>query len=120
MGRPGWRRTLIKRGEVYWVNLDPTIGAEIRKTRPAAVVSNDINNINARTVTVLPMTSNVAKVYPFEVLIRAGACGNKDDCKAKANQVRTVDKRRLGNPMGMLPPEAMAAIDAALRLHLDL
>ena len=120
MGRIGGRRTLIKRGEIYWVNLDPTVGAEIRKTRPAVVVSNDINNVHAQTVTVLPIASNVAKVYPFEVLIKAGACGNKDDCKAKANQVRTVDKRRLGNLMGLLPPEALAAIDAALRLHLDL
>ena len=111
---------MIKRGEVYWVNLDPTVGAEIRKTRPALVISNDINNVNAQTVTVLPITSSVEKVYPFEVLLEAGACGNKEACKVKANQIRTVDRRRLGKVMGVVSPEIMARIEKAVMLHLDL
>lgn len=111
---------MIKRGEVYWVNLDPTIGSEIKKTRPALILSNDLNNLNAQTVTVLPITSALEKVYPFEVLLRAGIFGNKEDCKAKADQIRTVDKRRLRRLMGMVPPEILARVEVATRLHLDI
>lgn len=111
---------MIKRGEVYWVNLDPTIGAEIRKTRPALVVSNDTNNVHARTVTVVPLTTSTEKVYPFEVLLKPGTYGNKEAAKAKANQVRTVDKRRLGRLIGILPSGAVEQVEVALRLHLDL
>jgi mRNA interferase MazF len=111
---------MIKRGEIYWVNLDPTLGSEIRKTRPALVVSNDANNMNAGTVTVLPITSNVSRVYPFEVLLPAGSCGNKEACKTKADQIRTVDKRRLGKPMGFASSAVLAAAEHAMRLHLGL
>ena len=111
---------MIKRGELYWVNLDPTIGAEIKKTRPVLIVSSDLNNIHAQTVTVLPLTSTIDKIFPFDVLLKAGACGNKQACKIKANQIRTVDKRRLGNHFGMLTPDLMAAADAAMRVHLSL
>lgn len=111
---------MIKRGEVYWVNLDPTIGAEIKKTRPAVVVSNDVNNVHAQTITILPLTTSTEKIYPFEVLLPAGAFGNKEASKAKANQIRTVDKRRLSGAMGLLPEKIMAQIEDALRLHLDL
>jgi len=111
---------MISRGEIYWVNLDPTIGSEIQKTRPALVVSNDVSNANAQTVTVLPLTSNVARVYPFEVLLPAGTCGNKDACKAKADQIRTVDKRRLGRLVGAVGSETLEKAAAALRLHLGL
>lgn len=111
---------MIKRGEIYWVNLDCAIGSEIKKSRPALVVSNDLNNLNASTVTVLPITSSVEKVYPFEVLLKPGACGNKEPAKVKANQIRTVDKRRLGKLMGLLPDETVGRVESALRLHLGL
>lgn len=111
---------MIKRGEIYWVNLDPTIGSEMRKTRPALVVSNDVNNLHAQTVTVLPLTTSVEKVYPFEVRLEAGVYGNKEAAKVKANQIRTVDKRRLSKLVGFLPADRMAKVDAAIRLHLDL
>lgn len=111
---------MIKRGEVYWVSLDPAVGAEIRKTRPALVVSNDLNNLYAQTVTVIPLTSAVAKVYPFEVLLKPGAFGNKEPVKAKPNQIRTVDKRRLGKPLGLVPAGLMAEVEEAVRLHLGL
>lgn len=110
---------MIKRGEVYWVNLDPTIGAEIRKTRPAVIISNDINNQNAQTVSVLPLTSSTTKVHPFEVLIEAGVLGPESG-KIKANQIRTIDKKRLGGLLGMLPARLIAKAEDALRLHLDL
>ena len=111
---------MIKRGEVYWVNLDPTVGAEIRKTRPGLVVSNDTNNLHAQTVTVLPLTSRVERVYPFEVLLRPGTFGNREASKAKANQIRTVDIQRLGKVIGTVPDEIMEAVDEAIRLHLGL
>jgi len=111
---------LIKRGEVYWVNLDPTVGSEIKKTRPALIISNDVNNVHAQTVTVLPLTSSVDVVHPFEVLVGPHLCGNKQSSKVKANQIRTVDKRRLGNLLGMFPGALMLQVDEAVRLHLGL
>ena len=111
---------MIKRGEIYWVNLDPTIGSEIRKTRPAVVVSNDINNLHAQTVTVVPLSSSIGKVHPFEVLLPAGLTGTREESKAKANQIRTVDKQRLGKSAGLVTAGLMEKLDEALRLHLDL
>lgn len=111
---------MIRRGEIYWVNLDPTIGSEIRKTRPGLVVSNDTNNANAETVTVVPLSTKVAKAYPFHVLLPAGSYGNKVPAKAKAEQVRTVSKLRLGKLLGTLPSLLMTRVDDALRLHLQL
>lgn len=110
---------MIKRGEVYWVNLDPTIGSEIRKTRPALVLSNDLNNVHAHTVTVLPFTTK-ERVYPFETLLAAGAFGNTEPCKVKADQIRTVDKRRLGRLIGALSRKLILQVEEAARLHLDL
>ena len=111
---------MINRGEIYWVNLNPTIGSEIKKTRPALVISNDINNLHAQTITVLPMTTATNKVYPFDVLIKTGAYGNQEPSKVKANQIRTVDKRRLGKLLGMLPADIMGQVEKALRLHLGI
>lgn len=113
---------MIRRGEIYWVNLDPAVGAEIKKTRPALIVSNDQNNQYAHTVTVLPITSKTDKVYPFEVFLKKGSGGLDVDSKAKADQVRTVDKRRLvGNPLGPAVEDGlMAKLEKALRLHLAL
>ncbi|MBI5238996.1 MAG: type II toxin-antitoxin system PemK/MazF family toxin [Elusimicrobia bacterium] len=110
----------MRRGEIYWTALDPTVGSEIRKTRPALVVSNDNNNLQARTVTVLPITSNLARIFPFEALLPAAACGIKEDSKAKADQIRTLDKSRLRKAIGFAPPEVMARADYAMRLHLGL
>ncbi len=111
---------MIKRGEVYWVSFDPAVGGEMKKMRPAVIVSNDINNMNSTTVTVLPLTSAVQKIYPFEVMIKAGSCGNREACKAKADQIRTVDKARLRKAMGFLPQFLMPEIDRAIRLPLSL
>jgi mRNA interferase MazF len=118
MGQAGRGRALIKRGEVYWINLDPTVGAEIKKTRPALIVSNDVNNQHAQTVTVLPITSKTDKVYPFEVQVPAGTIGNREACKIKANQIRTVDKSRLGASMGILPGDLLSRVESAMLLHL--
>lgn len=111
---------MYRRGELFWVCLDPVIGAETGKTRPAVIVSNDINNEVAATVTVVPVSSNTGKVYPFEVAIPKGAGGIKEASKAKANQIRTVAGGRLVRRIGMLPPDIMARIDEAILLHLGI
>jgi len=113
---------VIRRGEIYWVNLDPTIGSEIKKTRPAIVVSNNANNQVADTVTILPITSQVKVVHPFEILLPIGAGGLKVASKAKANQIRTVDKKRLSSgPLGnSVNSLVQAKIDSAIKIHLDI
>ncbi len=110
---------LIKRGDIYWVKLDPIEGSEIGKIRPAVVISNDINNELADTVTIVPITSNTGKVYPFDVLIRKGTANLTDDSKIKANQIRTVDKRRLKDMIGTVPPTILEKIETAVKIHLD-
>jgi mRNA interferase MazF len=110
----------IKRGDIFLVNFDPTLGAEIRKTRPALVVSNDINNIHSPIVSISPITSNVTRVYSFEVEIPAGIGGLKIRSKIMVHQTRAVDKIRLIKKLGQLTPSIMAEVDQALRIHYDL
>lgn len=113
------------RGEVRLVDLDPARGAEADKRRPAIVVSNDAANSTAAklgrgVVTVVPVTSNVERVYPFQVLIPEGAGGLPRDSKAQAEQVRSIAAERIGALLGRLPEPLMVALDDALRLHLAL
>ena len=82
-----------KRGEIWLVSLEPIVGSEIGKTRPAVVISNNKNNQFSDTITVIPLTSKTAKVYPFEALLPKEDTGLIKDSKAKSNQIRTVDKR---------------------------
>ena len=113
------------RGEIRLVDFDPGRGAEADKRRPAVVVSNDaVNGVAARlargVVTVVPITSNVERVYPFQVLVPAGIGGLQRDSKAQAEQVRSIAVERIGQPLGSLPTTLMASLDRALRLHLAL
>lgn len=112
----------IKRGYIYWVQLDPTIGSEIKKTRPALVVSNDQNNKFSELISVLPITSNTKNIYPFEVKLSVGEGGVKQTCKIKANQIRTVDRRRLSkSPLGpMVSHDLMERVNKALAIHLSM
>jgi mRNA interferase MazF len=110
----------MKRGEIYFANLDPTVGSEIRKKRPVLIVSNNANNKTASTVTVVPITSNTNKVYPFEVLLETKDCGLLKRSKAQCHQIRTISKMRIqGNKAGVASKEIMLKIHAALKLHLD-
>jgi mRNA interferase MazF len=109
---------LLKRGAVCWVRLDPTEGSEIGKTRPAVIVSNDINNELADTVTVVPITASTRRIYPFEVLIPKGGANLKESSKAKANQIRTIDKNRVSGVIGFLPNSSIAKIESAIKIHL--
>ena len=111
----------MKRGEIYFADLSPTVGSETNKRRPVLIVSNDANNRAATTVTVLPVTSNVARVYPFEVLLAANQSGLPKDSKAMAQQIRTISKDRLRpGKAGELGRNLMHQIDAAIKLHLAL
>jgi mRNA interferase MazF len=111
----------MKRGDIFFAALDPTRGSEIQKTRPVVIVSNDAANRASSLVTVLPLTSNVRTVYPFEVRLPAADTGLSKDGKAMAQQVRTIDKARLGSVRrGVVSPAKMRQVDDALRLHLAL
>ena len=111
---------LIRRGEVFLVNFDPTVGAEAKKTRPAVVVSNDINNAHSPIVSIAPITSNVARIYSFEVEIPTGTAGLRVRSKVMVNQTRAVDKIRLIKRLGQLPAQVMKDVNQALELHYDL
>ena len=112
------------RGEIWQVDLDPVRGSEADKRRPAVVVSNDRANATATrlgrgVVTVVPVTSNTAKVYPFQVRLSAQT-GLTSESKAQAEQVRSVSVRRLLRRIGRVSPAELAELDDALRLHLEL
>jgi len=115
----------VRRGEICSVDFDPARGAEARKTRPAVIVSNDAANATATrlgrgVVTVVPVTSNIARIYPFQVLLSADVTGLPRDSKAQAEQVRSVAVERVGDRLGVLPPALLGELDEALRLHLNL
>ena len=115
----------MRRGDITLVDLDPTRGAESNKRRPAVLISNDGANTTAArlgrgVVTVVPVTTNVDRVYPFQVLLPAAETGLSVDSKAQAEQVRSVDVGRLGNRIGRVPAPIMQALEEALRLHLAL
>lgn len=110
-----------QRGDIFWVNLDPTVGSEIRKKRPALVVSNDAANKRYHQVTVVPLTSQkLDQVEPFQILLPKEESGLGKDSKALAEQIRTVSKLRLGPRIGHIHPSKQSEIDRALKLHLDL
>ncbi|HBY56905.1 MAG TPA: MazF family transcriptional regulator [Candidatus Atribacteria bacterium] len=109
-----------KRGEIWIVSLEPVKGHEIGKKRPALVISNDRNNLYAETITVIPITSNTSKVYPFEVLLTKKEANLKNDSKVKCNQIRTIDKKRLLSVLGSLSPETLEKVKQALLIHLGM
>jgi len=111
----------IKRGCVYLASLDPTVGKEISKTRPVVVVSNDINNTYAGTVSILPVTSkNTKKIYPFEIFLSKGSANLPKNSKVKADQIRTIDKSRIVQFIGVLNEKEISQIEKAISIHLGL
>jgi mRNA interferase MazF len=115
----------MRRGEIRVVNLDPARGAEANKRRPAVIVSNDGANSTATrlgrgVMTIVPITSNIRRVYPFQVLLPAADTGLQQDSKAQAEQVRSVAVERIGEQVGQVPAPIMLALDEALRLQLAL
>ena len=105
-----------RRGDVYWVALDPSIGSEIKKTRPAVIVSNNSCNAFGARVVVLPLTSNVDSVYPGEALLSVGG----KPARALGDQMRSLDKSRLRSRIESLSHDDLAAVEEALLITLDL
>jgi mRNA interferase MazF len=103
-----------RRGEVWWVSFDPSVGGEIQKTRPAVVLSNDSANSALNRVIVIPITSQVNKVYPGEALVTI----NGEQRKAMADQITTASKQRLKNKLGILSRADLTAVEAAVLLQL--
>ena len=115
----------MSRGELWWVDFDPSMGTEVAKRRPALIVGRDalVRSTLERgsgTVTVVPVTSSVAKVYSFQVLLSAGIGGLERDSKAQAEQIRTVSVRRLVERIGKVPERVSRQVDDAIRLYLGL
>lgn len=115
----------MRRGEIRIVDLDPVPGAEADKRRPAVIVSNDGANLTATrlgrgVLVVVPITSNVERIYPFQVMLPSVSTSLPRDSKAQAEQVRAVAFQRIGELVSQLPESLMLDIDEALRLHLDL
>jgi mRNA interferase MazF len=115
----------VRRGDIHVIDFEPARGAEADKRRPAVIVSNDASNaiverLGRGLVTVVPLTSNVARLYKFQVLLPAVRTGLDRDSKAQAEQIRSVAMERVGKRIGLVPYSLLARLDDALRIHLDL
>lgn len=106
----------MKRGDVWWVEFDPAVGSEVGKRRPAIIVSNDAANRNLSRVVVIPLTSNTAKLYPGEALVKVG----DQNSKAMADQIMAADKARLKSQLGTLSKFDLQNVEDAIRVHLAL
>lgn len=106
----------MRRGEVYWVNFEPGRGGEIRKRRPAVVVSNNAANQALNRIQVVHLTSNIGRVYRAEAIVQLNGVSHK----AMADQIRTVAKERVGAMLGVLLPQDVVAVEQAIRRQLDL
>lgn len=112
---------LIKRGDLFWVSLDPTQGSEQAGRRPALVIQNDIGNEFAATVIIAPLTTKqYGKPYPTNVTVSAGTAGIKEDSTVLLSQIRTIDKRRLKKKIGHLAPSHLSEVNRAIAISLGL
>ena len=111
---------IVQRGDIFWANLDPTIGVEIKKTRPVVVVSNNVINQRSQLVIVLPLTTNIAHLSPSHVLIPRGEGGLSQDSKVLTEQIRAMDKERLTGKVGALSELFLRLIEQAIRNSLDM
>ena len=113
--------TEVIRGEIWLVNLDPTIGHEIKKSRPATIIQNDIGNKYSPITIIAPITSqNIDKIYPIEVLLIKKNSGLDKDSKLLLNQIRAIDKKRLIKKLGKVDEEIITKVDEAIKISLNL
>ncbi|GHV09047.1 mRNA interferase PemK [Spirochaetia bacterium] len=106
----------MKRGSIWWVEFDPAVGSEIRKTRPAIIMSNDIANQYLARVVVIPLTSNTSRIYPGEAVVTVNGVSSK----AMSDQIMSADKSRLKSKMGALFPADLLAVETALKEFLHI
>lgn len=106
----------VRRGEVWWVDFDPARGGEVRKTRPAVILSNELANEHLNRVQVVPLTSNTGRVYPSEAVVDVAG----QSSKAMADQLTTVAKERLGRRLAVLSRKDMAEVERVVRVQLHL
>ena len=106
----------MKRGEVWWVTFDPSVGSEIQKTRPAIIVSNDAANRNLKRVVVIPLTTNTSRVFPGEARVTVAG----EFCKAMSDQLMAADNLRLKEKLATLSKSDMLEVEQAICVHLGL
>jgi mRNA interferase MazF len=108
----------MRRGDIYLVDFEPSVGSEIKKKRPALIISCDEANKHLRTIMVIPFSSKIVRVYPFEVFVAEEETGLEADSKLKITQMRAVDKARLKKYIGTISNDTLEKVEKAIKLHL--
>jgi mRNA interferase MazF len=108
----------MRRGDIYLVDFEPSVGSEIKKKRPALIISCDEANKHLRTIMVIPFSSKIVTVYPFEVFVAKEETGLEADSKLKITQMRAVDKARLKKYIGTISNDTLEKVEKAIKLHL--
>lgn len=110
----------MRRGDIYQVNFEPSVPGEPARTRPAVLLTNDIANDTLPHLVVAPVTSNVSREYPFDVMLPAGSCGLPEASRVQLNYIRGLNRTRFGRYLGSLTAAQMTELDRRLRVHLGL